>query len=171
VHALTDGPDEPAGCGFEPGTQIDNDVWYRYPATCVGTVTISLCNANFDARLAVYVGCPSGSGQMIACSDNFCGQAPQVSFPNAGFTLYRIRIGGANGVCGGGTLVATCAAAPLCPADVSPPGAPDGQANIDDLLLIVNNWGTSNADADVDDNGIVDIDDLLAVINAWGACA
>jgi hypothetical protein len=23
--------------------------------------------------------------------------------------------------------------APLCPADVSPPGAPDGQVNIDDL--------------------------------------
>jgi hypothetical protein len=60
--------------------------------------------------------------------------------------------------------------APLCPADVSPPGAPDGQVNIDDLLLIVNNWGTSNADADVDDNGIVDIDDLLAIINAWGPC-
>jgi hypothetical protein len=94
-----------------------------------------------------------------------------VSFPNAGFTLYRIRIGGANGEIGGGTMVATCAAAPLCPADVSPPGAPDGEVNIDDLLLIVNNWGTSNADADVDDNGIVDIDDLLAVINAWGACA
>jgi hypothetical protein len=54
---------------------------------------------------------------------------------------------------------------------VSPPGAPDGQVNIDDLLLIVNNWGTNNADADVDDNGIVDIADLLAVINAWGACS
>jgi hypothetical protein len=54
---------------------------------------------------------------------------------------------------------------------VSPPGAPDGEVNIDDLLLIVNNWGTSNADADIDDNGIVDIDDLLAVINAWGGCS
>jgi hypothetical protein len=34
----------------------------------------------------------------------------------------------------------------------------------------VNNWGTSNSDADIDVNGIVDIDDLLMVINGWGPC-
>ncbi len=44
--------------------------------------------------------------------------------------------------------------------------------NIDDLLAVINNWGTcpvpSNCPADQDGNGVVNIDDLLIVINNWG---
>jgi hypothetical protein len=62
-----------------------------------------------------------------------------------------------------------------CPADVSPPGAGgDNVVNIDDLLMIINNWGASGPPGtvagDVSGNGLVNIDDLLVVINAWGDC-
>jgi hypothetical protein len=55
-----------------------------------------------------------------------------------------------------------------CPADITGNGATD----IDDLLTVINAWGTSGGGgaADIDDNGTVNIDDLLAVINAWGPC-
>jgi hypothetical protein len=46
----------------------------------------------------------------------------------------------------------------------------NGVVNIDDLLDVINAWGTADPDADVDNDGDVDIDDLLAVINAWGDC-
>jgi hypothetical protein len=43
--------------------------------------------------------------------------------------------------------------------------------NIDDLLLVVNNWGAPRPNvANIDESNFVDIDDLLAVINAWGLC-
>jgi hypothetical protein len=61
-----------------------------------------------------------------------------------------------------------------CVTDVSPssPGvAGNGIINIDDLLTIINGWGTCDqCIADIDGDDDVDIDDLLAVINGWGAC-
>jgi V8-like Glu-specific endopeptidase len=43
--------------------------------------------------------------------------------------------------------------------------------DIDDLLMVINNWGAVTPNpADIDDDGDVDVDDLLAVINAWGPC-
>jgi hypothetical protein len=48
----------------------------------------------------------------------------------------------------------------------------DGSVNIDDLLLLLNNWGTpapgSAGVGDVNYDGVVNIDDLLILINAWG---
>lgn len=69
---------------------------------------------------------------------------------------------------------ATLTLSPTCP----PPGCAgdlngDGNVNIDDLVIVINNWGTSggpNGIADVNHNGIVDIDDLVFVIRHWGLC-
>lgn len=63
----------------------------------------------------------------------------------------------------------------LCPVVVAPPCPGDvnhnGVVDIDDLLLVINNWGGGPGNpADIDADGDVDIDDLLAVINAWGGC-
>ncbi|HWB19206.1 MAG TPA: M12 family metallo-peptidase, partial [Phycisphaerales bacterium] len=55
-----------------------------------------------------------------------------------------------------------------CPADINSP--PDGHVNIDDLTVIILNWGTHNEPADITNDGIVNIDDLTAVILAWGNC-
>ena len=60
---------------------------------------------------------------------------------------------------------------PPCPADIAPKGG-NGIVDVDDLLLVINSWGTTGpgVPADITGNEIVDVDDLLAVINAWGAC-
>ena len=49
----------------------------------------------------------------------------------------------------------------------------DASVNIDDLFLVINNWGAcpnppDSCPADVDGSGGVDVDDLFAVINNWG---
>jgi hypothetical protein len=49
----------------------------------------------------------------------------------------------------------------------------DGEVNIDDLLGVINAWGSPSVLHDIAPgcgDGNVDIDDLLAVINAWGPC-
>jgi len=43
--------------------------------------------------------------------------------------------------------------------------------NVNDLLTVIDQWGTSNDMADVNDDGIVDVTDLLEVIGNWGPCA
>ena len=53
-----------------------------------------------------------------------------------------------------------------CPADVDNTGAVD----VDDLLVVINNWGSAGGPGDINGSGSVDTDDLLAVINGWGPC-
>jgi hypothetical protein len=55
-----------------------------------------------------------------------------------------------------------------CIADIAPP-AGNGQVNVDDLLVVINTWGSDGA-GDVTGNGVVNVDDLLAVVNSWGSC-
>src|SRR5262249_2739067 len=83
----TDGPPVAASCGFgavcDPGgSNICHDVWFRYVATCNGTVTASLCGSAFDSELVAYAGtaCPVSDGNRLACNDDTCGTASQVSF-------------------------------------------------------------------------------------------
>jgi hypothetical protein len=53
-----------------------------------------------------------------------------------------------------------------CPADVDGSGAVD----FDDVLAVLNVFGTADANADVDGSGEVDFNDLLAVLNGFGPC-
>lgn len=165
LGATTDGPTE---CTFNGYSQIGNDVWFKFLAQCTGTATASTCGANFNSKLAVYSGCPSGPGQAIVCNDDFCGNAAQVSFPVNGGTLYWIRIGGFNGATGSGTLVLSCTPGGTpCPADIND----DNVVNVSDMLAVINAWGPcAGCPADVNNDGNVNVTDMLAVINAWGAC-
>ena len=53
-----------------------------------------------------------------------------------------------------------------CPGDI----VVDGVVDVEDLLALINLWGSSDPAADLDGSGVVDTDDLLALINAWGMC-
>ena len=57
----------------------------------------------------------------------------------------------------------------ICQADIAPEGG-NGTVDVDDLLVVINNWGGSGPEGDVTGDEMVDVDDLLAVINAWGPC-
>jgi hypothetical protein len=60
----------------------------------------------------------------------------------------------------------------LVPTDVRPAAdaTNDCRVGIDDLLLVVNEWGQTNSPADVNHDRIVGIDDLLMVIEGWRPC-
>ncbi len=55
---------------------------------------------------------------------------------------------------------------PPCIADVNV----DQQVDVADVLLIISEWGSSDAVTDINLDGIVDISDLLIVISNWGPC-
>ena len=65
-----------------------------------------------------------------------------------------------------------------CSADIAPAKG-DGVVDVDDLLAVINAWGTCPncelivCDADIAPEGgncAVDVDDLLMIINGWGTC-
>src|SRR2546426_9157098 len=60
-----------------------------------------------------------------------------------------------------------------CPGDIGGGAVqyPNGKVDIDDLLTLINLWGTSNCLADLTGDGTVNIDDLLTLINHWGPCS
>jgi hypothetical protein len=61
----------------------------------------------------------------------------------------------------------------VCPSDIAPAKTPNGTVDVDDLLAVINAWGSAGGVGDIAPlcgDGSVDVDDLLAVINAWGPC-
>ncbi len=181
VGATTDGPDEPGACTTGGYTHIGNDIWYKFVASCTGTATVSLCGATFNTKMAVYGPCPTGSGQYLACNDDFCGTSSQVSFAVTQSTVYRVRIGGFNGATGTGTMVVSCtpsvATGACCNANGSCTNAVTQSA-------CTGGGGTYQGDnvtcgsvscpqpcpADTNNDGQVNVTDLLAVINSYGPC-
>jgi hypothetical protein len=59
-----------------------------------------------------------------------------------------------------------------CPTDCQPMGG-NGAVNIDDIIAVINTFGTTDLTCDVapvGGNGIINIDDLVVVINSFGDC-
>lgn len=60
-----------------------------------------------------------------------------------------------------------------CPWDIATPGGPgmDGNVNVFDLLLLLENWGTNGPGAAIAPNvNIVDVFDLIDLLAHWGPC-
>jgi subtilisin-like proprotein convertase family protein len=53
-----------------------------------------------------------------------------------------------------------------CPTDTTG----DGVTGVDDLLMVISQFGQQQTDADVNGNGIVDIQDILLIIDMWNGC-
>lgn len=112
LFATTDGPSEPLSCTFFNDPDIADDIWYRYTASCTGTVTASLCGSSYDTKLAVYPGasCPSQSGSVLSCNDDNCDFQSEVKVQATAGDTFLVRIGGFGGAQGDGTLNVSCKA-------------------------------------------------------------
>jgi len=136
--AATDGPAVP----LDPTcTDVNQDIWFRYIATCDGQAIISLClDTDYDAALAVYDGCACGAalGPQLACNNDFCsvGGPAALSAPVRKGNCYLIRVGGAGNAVGTGTLTVSC---------------------VPDLTCCI---------GDANDDGLLDTSDLPAMIAA-----
>jgi len=53
-----------------------------------------------------------------------------------------------------------------CAADITG----DGEIGVNDLLAVIDQWGTNDAAADINGDGIVNVNDLLLVVGNWGPC-
>lgn len=69
-------PDGASSCG---NTRNNRDRWYRFRASCTGTLTVSACGSRalpgvgLDTVLSIHSGCPGTADNELACNDD----APQ----------------------------------------------------------------------------------------------
>ena len=101
IGATTDGPDHPGtDCDAFEQSNVNNDVWYEFTATCDGTGIFSTCGtADFDTKIAVYSSgvCPPPASALIICNDDFDGCSGFSSYLEWDITegtTYLLRIGG-----------------------------------------------------------------------------
>jgi hypothetical protein len=104
-----------------------------------------------------------------------------IDFDGTGGMLMRMNLDGSSveTVASGLGLVNYLALGPNlpvsapCDGDIAP-GNCNGAVDVDDLLMVINNWGEcfypGLCQSDITGNGFTDVDDLLAVINTWGPC-
>jgi hypothetical protein len=192
LGAATDGP------ALNPGqpacTEVNQDVWFSYVASCNGLLTVSLCAGTpYDSALAVYDGCTCtpAAGSEIACDNDACGAggASRVQLVVTMGQCYLIRVGGANTATGSGSLSITCipAVTQCCRGDMNNNGVVDGL----DIQLFVG-WlvgpatpmiGTSAfCRADINQDFSLDLEDVQPFVEmlldgvvcpsppSWGAC-
>ena len=146
-----------------------NDIWFVWNADCNGTVEISTCGTvSFDSDLVLYewTGDCGDTVDPYACNDDGpgCpGYSSLLTTTVVGGQDYLLRVGGWNGgQAGTGWISINCEPYPL-DGDLND----DGEINIDDLLILLGAYGTSDA-GDVDGDGDTDIEDLLAFLSLWG---
>jgi glucose/arabinose dehydrogenase len=139
---------------------IVRDVWMSYTADCNGTMLITIQGDFFDEVSALYEGCPTGTGDSLACDEG------SYIIPCSNGTQYLIRVGGADAdETGSGSISINCIPSITCDGDCNT----DGEVNVDDILKMLAQFGTAG-DCDTNGDGIIDVNDLLAQIGNWGPC-
>ena len=87
------------------------NIWYRYAATCTGSVTVSLVGSSYDTMLAVYQGsqCYPTAARLVECNDDVdSGRHSRVTFASTSGSQYLIEVGGYGSETGQGKLTITC---------------------------------------------------------------
>ena len=127
--------------------------------SCIGPVSSGDCVAvggsfQGDATSCSSITCPQPTGE--CCSTTWCLDLTEDDCDAV-----------AGNWSGAGT---ECEDSSGCQSDCQEDIDGDGSVNVNDLLAVVSDWGSTESDADVDGSGVVDTSDLLAVIGAWGSC-
>jgi hypothetical protein len=158
-------------------------------------VDVVAIDADFDGDMDIVLSAPESTTPLVllrndGASARIIGSLTGLTWSkqnmNAGTALGPITSGGLNGknedddwlIKGGnivtvrgnkvGTLEQTnlLGEINICIADITA----DGQVDIEDLLMVIDQFGTNDPTADVNGDGIVDISDLLEVVGSWGPC-
>ena len=119
IGATTDGVDHGDGGICDDSNEandgtINNDIWYRYTATCDGTATFSTCGTvDFDTKIAAYSSWfIPGTGNILGCSDDASGCSDfssRLTLSVSTGDQILIRLGGhIDDPIGSGTLNVSC---------------------------------------------------------------
>ncbi|MCH2134727.1 MAG: proprotein convertase P-domain-containing protein [Phycisphaerales bacterium] len=172
TEATTDGPSH-ADCQFDGQTY--NDIWYRYIACDDGTLSVSTCDAaDYDTDLVIYDGDDCNNLSLLGCNDDAdgcSGYTSALSVPVSREQVYLIRVGGWNQDDFGTGQVTIDGPVDDCNDDDCPGDATgDGVADVNDILAVIDAYGSNDPDADLDGDGLVGVNDILLLLSWYGEC-
>jgi hypothetical protein len=112
------GPYENNRCGGAWGG-FGADAWFRYTATCTGTLRIATCGSGFDTAIFLYpnAACPTAPGTLLSCADNECGTNAELLYPVTVGQSFLVRVGGFNFDSSLVNLTISCTSPPAFPSD------------------------------------------------------
>ncbi len=155
------------------------DVFYRFDCDTTAAYTFAMCDSDGDTYIRIYEnGCGWSDGDELAVADDECPGSPPNADPVLTIELsagesYWIEVGTWRDQAPWGapnlpyTLQVTGPDDNTCASDITENGAVD----VFDLLLLLENWGTSNPGAAIAAPlNVVDVFDLLQLLEEWGAC-
>jgi len=174
-------------------TDTSNSIWRLAPSgTAIVATPLSLPAAplprslDFDDRGHMFV---SNNGALVEFSQNSTGLwqvVPTSKFAglpaDRNFRMTRSRTNFTPGVHDtpawttniDPALLPTFPSAPECAGDIAPNLNTDNIVDVNDLLMIITNWGPCQSAircvSDIDESGATEVNDLLKVITTWGAC-
>ncbi len=163
--ATTDGPVTSNACG----SNMVNDLWYRYVAPAGGTLTLDTCGSAYDTMIQVFSGsvCPTAASTTLACADDTLACAnnrnSQASVSVAAGQSYMIRVGGYATTAPIGDGALHVAFTPACPADWNH----SGTLTVQDIFDFLNAWFAGAADFNNDTQ--LTVQDIFDFLNAWFA--
>jgi len=162
--------DNPILCDGE--VVSNRSAWFQYTANESGIVSATTCPddggySKGESSVTMYYGCNEMSS---ACDNLLCdgvhgGAQLQVATGDSVFIRVAPPQGGLANDFVKGNLVVDFKT--NCVGDLNG----DLEVNIEDLLILIDAWGTcEGCSSDFNGDGLVAIDDLLVLINAWGTC-
>ena len=104
-------------------------------------------NGNMGTAISLW------EGQVTYRDSEFCGHLGVLFHANFGGSFLDDGANDISDICG-------------CEADVDS----DGVINVNDVLIVLAEYGTSNPLGDVNSDGIVNVNDVLIVVATWGPC-
>lgn len=130
--------------------------------SCVPEVSPEACAAfegtfQGDGTSCDSVECPAPQGW--CCPDT----SDCFEFDEETCLLFGGTWGGAGSTCSDSDV---CDPSDPCPGDLDN----DGVVEVDDILEVLSNYGSTGGDGDADGDGDSDVDDILKIINGWGPC-
>jgi hypothetical protein len=181
-------PDQ-LGCNDSYLGYVSSDVWFIYQACFFGddpTVTsellVSTCGVvDFDTDLVIYEGtCEDMNTDQdwldatVGCNGDtkVCpAYSSEVAITVTQGKTYLIRVGGNYfDEMGSGQLVIggehDCLPDVPCLGDVTL----DNKVDVSDILAIIDHWGETLLQYDVNEDGIVNVLDILIILGNWGHC-
>ena len=176
AHAYDTSAGTPSGAAA-CDSDMENDTWFAYTASCSGDATVSTCGqtgTDSDSVLIVYDSCANANENCITSADDGCGDSgfmSEVTFAVTGGTTYMVQLGGSQGPGGtggtGGTGTLEISLSTFRRGDANDSGEFDGVADALALLgyLFSSSEHTCIDALDSNDDGQIDITDAYYLLH------